>query len=116
MKRSGRSRGDRARVESARRQVALALGRDPDYRDSFIEPPKSSLPPPPTAPANTNLPVASRGIAVLSIGEAAARLGVSRAELEAMIDSHKIEVLPTGYTRMVPTREVDRINRQMPGP
>jgi excisionase family DNA binding protein len=44
----------------------------------------------------------------LSLAEAAARLGVSRAEFEAMIAAGKIEALPTGFTRMIPTREVDQ--------
>jgi excisionase family DNA binding protein len=46
---------------------------------------------------------------VLSLDEAAARLGLRCAELEAMITAGKIEALPTGYTRMIPTREVDRL-------
>jgi hypothetical protein len=47
MKRSGRGRISKERVDAARRQAALALGRDPDQRDPFIEPPKSSLAAPP---------------------------------------------------------------------
>jgi excisionase family DNA binding protein len=50
-------------------------------------------------------------VLVLSLGEAAARLGVSRAELEAMIDAGKIVALPTGFTRMVPTSDVRRLMR-----
>jgi len=33
--------------------------------------------------------------------EAAERLGVSRADLEAMIAAGKIEALPTCFTRMI---------------
>lgn len=51
------------------------------------------------------------GVGVLSLGEAAARLGVSRVELEAMIAAGTIEALPTGLTRMVPTSEVERLER-----
>jgi excisionase family DNA binding protein len=47
---------------------------------------------------------------VLSLGEAAAQLGVTRSELEAMIAAGKIEALPTGYTRTIPTREVERLS------
>lgn len=37
------------------------------------------------------------------------RLGVSRSELETMIEAGKIEALPTGYTCTIPTTEVERI-------
>lgn len=48
---------------------------------------------------------------VLSLGEATARPGVGRFELEAMIAGGKIEVLPTGFTRMMATREIKRPDR-----
>jgi len=53
----------------------------------------------------------SEAIAVLSLGEAAARLGVTRAQLEALIAAGKIEALPTGYTRMLRTHEVERFSQ-----
>jgi excisionase family DNA binding protein len=43
------------------------------------------------------------------LGEAAVRLGLSRSQLEAMIAAGKIEALPTGFTWMIPTREVARL-------
>lgn len=46
---------------------------------------------------------------MLSIGEAAARLGMSRAQLELLIDRGIVRALPTGYTRMIPTTEVERL-------
>jgi excisionase family DNA binding protein len=46
---------------------------------------------------------------VLSLGEAAARLGVSRTTLEAMIDAGKVEALPTGFTRMIRAKEIERL-------
>jgi len=49
---------------------------------------------------------------VLSIGEAVAQLGMSRTQLEAMIDRGAVEALPTGYTRMIPTAEVERLRQQ----
>lgn len=52
---------------------------------------------------------AERSELVLSLGEAASRLGVGRAELEAMIEAGKIEALPTGFTRMIPTIEIERL-------
>jgi hypothetical protein len=110
MRRSGRSsRTDRERVDAARRQVALALGRDPDQRDSFVQPPTSTTVPAPAASAEASSSAASRGIGVLSIGEAAARLGMSRAQLEALIDRGAAQALPTGFTRMIPTAEVVRL-------
>jgi excisionase family DNA binding protein len=48
---------------------------------------------------------------VLSLGEAAQRLGVSRGELEALIAAGKVEALETGFTRMIPTREIERLSR-----
>jgi excisionase family DNA binding protein len=49
---------------------------------------------------------------VLSLGEAAARLGISRRELGAMIAAGKVEALPTGFTRVIPTTEVKRLLRE----
>jgi excisionase family DNA binding protein len=46
---------------------------------------------------------------VLSIGEATARLGMSRSEFETLIDRGVVEALPTGFTRMIPTTEVERL-------
>ena len=111
MKRNGRSRTSRERVDAARRQAALALGRDPDQRDPFIGPPKSSSPALPMTSASESSPSASRGIAVLSIGEAAARLGVSRSQLEALIDRGAVEALPTGFARMIPSAEVELLQQ-----
>jgi excisionase family DNA binding protein len=111
MKGSGRGRSSRERVEAARRQAAVALGRDPDQRDSFIETPSSSPPPPATTLASKSSPVESRGIGVLSIGEAAVRLGMSRSQVDAMIDRGALAALPTGFTRMIPTIEVMRLQQ-----
>jgi hypothetical protein len=115
MKRSGRDRSSRERVDAARRQAALALGRDPDRRDAFVEPPKSSTLPPLKGAASASSPGESRGIRVLSLGEATARLGIRRSELEALIDRGMVEALPTGFTRMIPTAEVERLGRLRQG-
>jgi excisionase family DNA binding protein len=48
----------------------------------------------------------------LSLGEAAARLGVSHGELERMIAAGNVEALPTGFTRMIPRREIERLRRR----
>jgi len=109
MKHNGRSGGERARVEAARRQAAVALGRDPDGRDPFVEPPKSGS----TASSTTLVspPVASHAIGVLTIAEAAARLGMSRTRLETLVDRGLVEALQTGFTRTIPTSEVERLHR-----
>jgi excisionase family DNA binding protein len=59
----------------------------------------------------TALDPSERSERVLTAGEVAARFGVSRSSLEAMIAAGKIEALPTGFTRMIPTREVERLQR-----
>jgi hypothetical protein len=33
---------------------------------------------------------------------------MSRSELEAMIDRGAVKALPTGFTRMIPTSEIER--------
>lgn len=53
----------------------------------------------------------SGSIGVLTLGEAASRLGISRAELETMIAAGKIKVLPMGLTRAIRTSEVERLSR-----
>jgi excisionase family DNA binding protein len=85
----------------------LALGRDPAERDLFLEPPKSSSPAPAPPSAAGTSPAQRRGIGVLTLGEAAARLGMSRSELETLIDRGAVRALPTGFTRMIPTTEVE---------
>jgi hypothetical protein len=46
---------------------------------------------------------------VLALGEAAARLGMSRAQLETLVDAGKVEALHVGFTKMIPIREVVRL-------
>jgi excisionase family DNA binding protein len=53
--------------------------------------------------------VVSQSVGVLTIGEAAARLDMSGSELEALLDRGVVAALPTGYTRMIPTAEVERL-------
>ena len=62
----------------------------------------------PSPPVPTQIAHGS-GVRVLFIGEAAARLGMSRAELEAMIARGQVETLPIEFGRVVPTREVERL-------
>jgi excisionase family DNA binding protein len=94
-------------VIEARRQARAALGRGPDGGDLYGAPPKRKTAiPPAAAPVALTRHPSERSELVLSLGEAASRLGVSRATLEAMVEAGKIEALPTGFTRMIPTREV----------
>lgn len=99
-----------AKVLDSRRQAREALGRDPEQVDLFDSPlPKKS---PRYMPLSQPAPELRRdeSIGVLTLGEAAARLGLSRDELERLIEARKIEtVLVGGLTRMIPTREVERL-------
>lgn len=105
--RSGRGRW--ARVVAARQQAREALGRDPDAKGLFDGPPVARYVSSEPSHERQEAPT-GQGVPVLSLGEAATRLGVSRGELERMIDSGKVEALPTGFTRMIPTREVARLS------
>jgi excisionase family DNA binding protein len=105
--RSGRGRWQR--VVEARQQARAALGRDPHQTDLFEAPPKAAKPPVlPDPPPYTPDPYAVVEL-VLSRGEAASKLGISRDELDAMIASGKVEAQETGFTWMIPTREVKRL-------
>jgi len=104
---SGRSgRGRWERVLAARQQARGALGQDSNAGDQYAAPLKRKTP---SAPSDTKLVGYSPGVLVLSIGEAAERLGMSRAQLEALIDRDVVRALPTGFTRMIPSSEVDRL-------
>jgi excisionase family DNA binding protein len=105
---SGRGRWQR--VLEARRQAREALGRDPNQITLFDEPTKKKSTSRPVSLPPVIEPNRGESVLVLSLGEAGARLGISRSELEAMITAGKIQALPTGYTRMIPTREVRRLS------
>ena len=105
--RSGRGRWQH--VLEARRQSREALGRDPGQGDLFDAPPKkkSAAYVPLASPQVESRP--SEAVGVLLLGEACARLGLTRAELEALIEAGKVEALPMGYSVAIPTREVERL-------
>jgi excisionase family DNA binding protein len=105
--RSGRGRWQR--VIEARQQARVALGRDPNQTDLLEAPPKATTPLRVPEPVKAVADPYARIERVLSLGEAATRLGVSRGELEAMIAAGKVEALETGVTRMIPTREIERL-------
>jgi len=105
----GRRRPPRARAFTLRRAITAILSRfRADTRLGNSPPNKKRLPPPlPPAPAAI---ARGPGVRVLSVGEAAARLGLSRDTLEAMIAAGKVLALQTGFTKMVPTNEVARLS------
>jgi hypothetical protein len=103
-------------VIAARRQAQAELGRDPNSPGLYsASPPKAKTPlPEPPGPVFVAIHPSEKSEGVLSLGEAAARIGVSRAQLEAMADAGKVEALTTGYARMVPPREVTRLTSGPP--
>jgi excisionase family DNA binding protein len=103
------NRGRWERVFVARKQARVALDRDPGQAYLFEAPPKAPTPLRTPEPAQSSPDPYAVVERVLSLGEAAAKLGVSRTELEAMIAAGKIEALATGFTRMIPPREVERL-------
>ncbi len=110
--RSGRGRWQR--VLDARTQAREALGTDPPGGDLYAAPPKpkSRLSETPT-PAPIDPAPSERSEGVLTLGEVAVRLGISRAQLEAMIEAGTVEVLPMGLTRVIPTREIERLRKTL---
>jgi excisionase family DNA binding protein len=89
----------------------VAQGRDPDAADLFSGPPKRKSTAAPYVPLipPESLPPSGTTELVLTLGEAAARLNVSRAQLEAMIAAGKIEALRMGLTRAIRSRDVERL-------
>jgi excisionase family DNA binding protein len=77
--------------------------------DAYDAPPKRKTQPPPAPKPLVTYP-SDRAEYVLSLGEAAGKLSVTRGELMTMIAGGKIKALPTGYTRMIPTSEVERLS------
>jgi len=108
--RSGRGRWQR--VLEARKQAREALGRDPNQPDLFDGPAKtrSTRYVPVTPPAVE--PRRDESVRILSLSEAAARLDMTRAQLEKLVEASKIKALPTGgVSWMIPTSEVERLRQ-----
>jgi excisionase family DNA binding protein len=61
----------------------------------------------------TNLPEPTQSksevIAVLTLKEAALRLGISTSEVEAMVASGKVRSLMAGWPVMIPSTEIERL-------
>ena len=89
----------------ARKQARLALDQDPDQLGLYDAPlkPKSAAP---KAPELLRLPPRypwePPPERVLFIDEAASRLGMSSAQLEALIDAGKVEALQGEFVRVIP--------------
>ena len=106
------SRGRWQRVLDARRASRESLGHDPSQGDLFDAPPKkkSGIYVPSQPPSAE--PRQDESIHVLTLGEAAARLGLSRGDLERMIAAGRVDTVRAGgLTRMIPTGEVERLRR-----
>ena len=94
--------GQQRKVEEAKRVVQRALGDagrgDHPRGEKYV----------PMARAE---PVQARdeSVLVLSLAEVAARMGISRGEVERMIAAETMWALPTGNTVMVPSAEVERL-------
>ncbi len=98
-----RSKSDqRHKVEIARAVVAQALG-DAARRDEppqvakFVPTPNASEPPQP----------GSEAIGVLTLKEAATRLGISTSEMEAMVKRGEFRTVEAGWTVMIVSAEVN---------
>lgn|SRR5487761_706570 len=96
--------GQRNKVEQARAVVAQALGdtarRQAPQATKFV----------PTSNPPEHLQARSEAIAVLTLQEAATRLGISRVEIEAMVRRGTVRSVVAGWTPMVPTSEVARLH------
>lgn len=105
---TGRSaRGRWQRVVDARRQAREALGRTADHGPFDAPTPKRSA----VDLHAPSIPAAKpdRPVLVLTIGEAATRLGLTRRELEAMIERGEVATLKGEFIRVIPATEVERL-------
>jgi hypothetical protein len=96
---------------AARRKARSALGRDPVGGDVYAAPPKAQSPlqEPPrctTAPLHPS----ERSERVLTLGEAASHPGLTRAEMEAMIDAGKDRGAADRLRANDATQEVERLS------
>lgn len=102
--------GDGERVLAARRQSPGGVGARSKQPGPLCGATEASDPTPNArGPVFAAIHPSEQSVRVLSFGEAAARLGLSRAQLEAMIAAGKVEALFTGFTMMIPTGEVKRL-------
>ena len=100
--------GQRQIVEQARAVVAQALG-DAARRDG-----PEVMKFEPTAEPAEPIQVKDESVLVLTIHEAATRLGISTSEMEAMVKRGTVKSAVAGWTVVVPTSEVERLRAVRP--
>jgi hypothetical protein len=93
------------KVEHARAVINQALGgavrRDGPPGPKYV----------PTTKPTEPVQVTSEAIAVLTLKEAAVRVGMSTREMEAMVACGAVKSLVAGWTVVIPTIEVERLSR-----
>jgi plasmid maintenance system antidote protein VapI len=62
-----------------------------------------------TAKPGERVEVKMEAISVITISEAATRLGISTSEMEAIVKSGKVKSLTAGWTVVVPIDEVQKL-------
>jgi excisionase family DNA binding protein len=96
--------GQHRKVKEARAVVDQALG-DASRRDAPQVVAKYTPMTRPTEPVQTR----SEAIAVLTVKEAAVRLGISTSEIEALVARGAVKSVVAGWTPMLPTGELEKL-------
>jgi len=97
--------GQRRKVEEAKRVVQLALG------DAVCgESPKAAAIYLPLTKPTEPVPVHDESVIVLTLREAAMRLGITTGEMESMVKRRTVKSLTAGWTTMIPVSEVARLS------
>lgn len=108
--RSGRGRWQR--VLDARAVTRAEIGRG-DAIEDRPPPKRRAVQELHRAPTPAYVPVGPIEL-VVTISDAAQRLGIDRDDFDAMAANGKVELLETGFTWMVPVREIERLSRARP--
>lgn len=101
----GRRSNQHEKVEQARAVVAQALG-DATRKDGPHQAPEKYVP---VTKQHEPVQVKSEAIGVLTMKEAATRLGITTSEMEAMVERGAVKSLVAGWTVVVQTSEVGRL-------
>lgn len=106
---SRRRPGQHRKVMAARALAAQTLGdaarRDQPQAEKYV----------PTTEPTQRIGVKSEVIGVLTMKEAAVRLGVTAREVEAMVKSGRVKSLMAGWTMVLPTSDVGRLQADRRG-